>query len=106
MDLKEMSNSLGLELDEFLEISGIFVETSGTDLKALQEALERESPGQALEAAHSIKGAAANLGFLGMEELARNIEMNAKRGSLQGGAESLRSLREKLAQLEAAMDGL
>jgi HPt (histidine-containing phosphotransfer) domain-containing protein len=53
-------------------------------LAALAEAVSGVDPNPARLIAHSIKGAAANAGGVGLTEVARNMELLAKSGDLEG----------------------
>ena len=96
MNFKELAENLGLEEEEFLELIELFVETSMSDLKDLQSATESGHAENAAKAAHSIKGAAANLGLSEISEVAREIEENARNGQLGGATEYAQKLQEQL----------
>ncbi len=97
MNAEEQAKLLGLDEDEFFELVELFVETTASDLAKLESAISNGTAGPVVEAAHSIKGAAANLGFPDIHELAKNIEMSARQDALEGGLEAAKTIREKLA---------
>lgn len=84
------------------ELLEIFQDALQTDLLLIQQGLAENSAEKVAAAAHSIKGAAASLGILGIHELARLIEedsraggmelVRAKIGVLQGLQQELQSL--------------
>jgi len=96
MNLKELATNLGFEEDEFLELVDLFVETATSDMTKLELAISRGGTEQTIEAAHSIKGAAGNLGFRDIYELAKQIEINARRHVLEGSLQAAHSIRGKL----------
>ena len=100
MDVKGLSENLGLEEDEFLDLVELFVETSASNLNDLEKALESGDAEGVVKASHSLKGAAGNLGFQEIYEFSKNIEMNARQGTLGGSKEAAHSIREKLALIE------
>ena len=77
-----MSKKLGLEEDEYLELVELFIETSRSDLKNLQSAINNKNIEMITGIAHSLKGAAMNLGLDYFLELARIIEKTARAGEL------------------------
>jgi len=101
MDVKELADELGLEKDEYLELIELFVEKSMTDLDELQSAVGAEDTEKTASAAHSIKGAAGNLGFMALYEEAKKIEAQALLGSLDAAIESIQALRKDLEEVTA-----
>jgi HPt (histidine-containing phosphotransfer) domain-containing protein len=105
MNVTELSERLGLEREEFIELAGLFLETSASDLISLQQAVERGIAQQAIGPAHSIKGAANNLGFEDIYEVAEKVEAKARNNILDGAEESIQSIRGKLSHIESIMGG-
>ena len=103
MNFKELAENLGLEEEEYLELIELFIETSMSDLNDLQSATGSGSTEKAADAAHSIKGAAGNLGLMEISEIAGRIEANARNGQLDGAAESAQELQGKLDSVAAIM---
>ena len=100
MNFGELAENIDLEEDEFMELVKLFVETTAADLNKLQAAIGEKNLKEVIEVAHSIKGASGNLGLQEMYELAKGIEMNARKNSLNGAWEALKSLKEKFFQIE------
>jgi HPt (histidine-containing phosphotransfer) domain-containing protein len=92
MNIGKCAENLGLEKKEFVELLILFVETAHGDLDKLQTALSEMDGGQAMAAAHSIKGAAANLGLTALAETAKEVEHLAR--------------MEELAKIPAHINGL
>ena len=63
MDITHLSERLGLERDEFLELVELFLETGASDLGRLEASLQKENLEGVVKSSHSIKGASGNLGF-------------------------------------------
>ena len=82
MDFKDLAARLGVEEEDFRELAELFVQTCRTDLEKIRQGMSSGIPADAAAAAHSIKGAAGNLGFEDMAELAQKMEFQAKAGSL------------------------
>lgn len=83
-------------LEELLEI---FKDSFQSDLHLIEQGLTENSAGKIMAAAHSIKGAAASLGILGVHELAEQIEKDSRVGGLD-------LAREKIAVLKALLQEL
>ena len=96
MNIKELSETIGLEEHEYLEMIEMLVETGTADLNRLQSAIDEENVQGVVEAAHSIKGASVNLGLLEVYEIAREIEDKALNDRLEGITESVQVLKKKL----------
>ncbi len=101
MDCKAMAESLGLDDDEFSEVLSLFIEVSASDLEELESGLKEEDANRVSEAAHSIKGAAMNLGLTEISEIAQGVEMRARKDNLQGALEASRVIRGKLDEIQA-----
>jgi HPt (histidine-containing phosphotransfer) domain-containing protein len=99
MNLRELANHLEMEEEEFLELTELFLDTSTSDLNHLQDALEKGEGLNAAKAAHSIKGAAANLGMAEIYELAKKIETGAQGNQFERTHEWILTLRRLLDQL-------
>ena len=96
MDIRQLAENLGLEEEEYLELIGLFIETGMSDLNKLQSAIREGSAEKAVSAAHSIKGAAGNLGLMELYEAAKEIEDKARDGQLERAAEAAQALKKKL----------
>jgi len=99
MNLKELASSLEMNMEEFSEWAKLFVETSAVDLDRLTDAIGKGDWLKAAEIAHSIKGAAANLGMANLCELARKIENEARENHLNQTVEWVLTVRETLNQI-------
>ena len=96
MNIKESAENLGLEEDEYLELVELFIETSKSDLKNLQSAINNKNIEMIAGIAHSLKGAAMNLGLDSFLELAKSIEKTASDGELEETAKTAEIFQEKL----------
>ena len=105
MNFKELAENTGLEEDEFLEMVELFLETCTSDIENLENAIYAGDIQQAVEAAHSVKGAAGNLGFKEVYEEAKGIEIKARQNTLEGSEEGVKSMKGKLALIAEAANG-
>ena len=96
MNFNKMSRILGLEEDEYLELVELFIETSKSDINNLQDAIDNKHIVMISEIAHSLKGAAMNLGLDDFLELAKAIEKTARDGELEETAKTAETFKKKL----------
>lgn len=101
MNFKHLADQLGLDEEDFLELVELFIDTTKSDLAKIRQGVADNNPADAAAAAHSIKGAAGNLGFESMAVLSQKMEMQAKAGSLEGFAEYIDDLQAQLDYLAA-----
>jgi len=82
MDYKTLASNLGIDEDDFRELVELFVTVTLAELDKIRQGVASGSPKDVVAASHSIKGAAGNLGFESMAELANKMEIQAHKGSL------------------------
>jgi HPt (histidine-containing phosphotransfer) domain-containing protein len=99
MNTKELAQNVGLEEEEFIELAEIFLEACVSDLDRLEHALAIEDAQGVSVAAHSIKGAAVNLGIDEVFELAKGIELRACRNCFDESRKAVSALKEELCLL-------
>jgi len=91
-----MSRKLGLEENEYLELVELFIETSKADIKNLRSAINNKHMGMITGIAHSLRGAAMNLGLNDFVELARLIENTASYEDLKETSKTVEIFQEML----------
>jgi HPt (histidine-containing phosphotransfer) domain-containing protein len=92
-----VSRNLG-DLDLARDVATIFVNYASEYIDEICSALTAGDARALVESAHKLKGAAANLALPILSDLARIIELHAKDGDLEKGAEMLPELENRLAQ--------
>jgi HPt (histidine-containing phosphotransfer) domain-containing protein len=100
MDFKELAENVGVEEEEYLELIELFIETGMSDLNTLSSAIKEKNAEKAANAAHSLKGAASNLGLMELCEAAKKIEEGTLNDRLEETAEDTQTLKEKLDIIE------
>ena len=95
MNIKAMAENLDMESGEFMDLLGYFVERSASDLERLESAVKSGDIREVVEASHSIKGAAGNLGLMNIYEIAKEIETKGRETNLDC-EEAVRALKEAL----------
>ncbi len=101
MNIEQLSSNLGLEKEDYLELVELLIASGEEDINRLKEAVAINDPDGAAKAAHSLKGAAANLGLTDLSEIARQAEMQAREGVLAGVEEKIEALQTKLNEVAA-----
>ena len=91
-----MAEDIGLDEDEFLEMTELYLETSNSDLSKLQAAVKEKHMEEIVERAHSLKGASGNMGFMEIYEVAKEIELNARDQIIEGIDEAIATIKEQL----------
>ena len=101
MNIDELADNLGLEKDEYLELIELFIETGMSDINKLRFAIDEVNAENAADAAHSIKGAAGNLGLTEIYELAKKVEKTCRDGIPDNVPESVQELEKMLDYLRS-----
>ncbi len=81
------------------ELLDIFKDSLKSDLQLIEQGLAEGSATKISGAAHSIKGAAASLGILGINEIAAEIEKDSRAGGIDVAREKLEALQSLFAEL-------
>ena len=103
MDFKAMAANLGIGEAEFLELAELLVTTTLSDLAALEEGLARGTREPVAHAAHSIKGAAGNLGFTDIAAIAAEMETLVTQGAFDSITARADALRQGLDAIHMAI---
>ena len=93
MNFKEMGANLGLDEDEYRELIDLFIMSGGNDFENLQAALAAGDTETVMRRAHTIKGAAGNLGLKDVSAVAKVIEDRAMKKNLTGLDQTVQMLK-------------
>jgi HPt (histidine-containing phosphotransfer) domain-containing protein len=99
INVRQMAENVGLEEDEYLSLLLLFIETSICHLNELKSDILKGDSRKVYETIHNIRGAAENLGIPEMSEIARVMELKARKDVLEGAEEARETLVEKLGHL-------
>lgn len=105
MNFKKLADKLGLEEDEYRELVELFLDTGSADFQKIESSLADRDADQVMRSAHTIKGAAGNLGFTEISDLAKLIEENAGNNTLEGLEPAVSSLRSHFESITALVNG-
>ena len=98
-NLATLSAAIGVDEEDYAELLVLFIDTSGVELKEMKAAFKNGDFTKAAKAAHSIKGAALNLGLMELSALSEAVETVLK----EGPASALGALA---ARLDSELDNL
>jgi HPt (histidine-containing phosphotransfer) domain-containing protein len=101
MNFKELGESLGLEEDEYRELVELFANTGAADFEKIESGLASSDADTVMRSAHTIKGAASNLGFADLSDTAKIIEESASNNRLEGLDQAVSTLKTQLEAITA-----
>ena len=96
MDIKSLSENVGVDAETYLMILDKFYEKTIEDMDVIETAIHECKSEQIGRGAHSIKGAAGNLALDDIYELAQEIEEKATRNLLDEILPLMLPLRDKI----------
>jgi histidine phosphotransfer protein HptB len=82
------------------ELIDIFKKSCSDDYQLMVASIADKDPVKTCAAAHSIKGAAASLGIIGIRDIASEIEKDSRTGSLASAQARIEELNDLLQQLQ------
>ena len=85
------------------EVLSVFLEDTPRKMEELREAVDGSNLDQAMRLAHSLKGAAGNIGATRMHDLARQAEAAASEGNLAAVAPLTDAIRDEFGLLREAI---
>ena len=106
MEIQNLADNLGLEVEDFKELFELYMEATSTDLNGLKAAVDAGDAEEAHKKAHSIKGSSGNLGLNELYEVAKEIDDRARANSLNGLDVVLQAFDEKYEKLVQEFGGL
>ncbi|HSY53119.1 MAG TPA: Hpt domain-containing protein [Opitutaceae bacterium] len=93
--------------DTFLrEIAGIFIDDTPQRIAELEQSLTASDTPTFVRAAHTIKGASANLGAVALQAVAAQLEQRAKKDGLADVAVLVAELKTEFAKAQTALTEL
>lgn len=99
INVKKMSENVGLKENEYLSLLELFVETSISYVSELKSAIHDGDSKRVYETIHNIRGAAENLGIPEMPEIAWQMELKARQNILEGAEKATEFLAKRLEYL-------
>ncbi len=103
MNFNELAANLGLEEEEYRELIDLFISSSAEDLQKIADGLAAGEAEQIMRAAHTVKGASANLGLVDVSAAAKVIEMRAMNHQLDGLVRALETLQNQIKRISGGV---
>ena len=100
VDLRRLKDLSAGDKDFEHEITDLFLKDTSLHLARLEVAIKEEDSSSAEASAHSIKGAAANMGAEKFRKLAHALELKGKDGALHGAVEDFAHLKSAFEAVE------
>ena len=100
VDLRRLKDLSGGDQDFEHEITDLFLKDTSLHLARLEAAIKEEDSSSVEASAHSIKGAAANMGAEKFRKLVHALELKGKAGDLHGAAEDFAHLKSAFGDVE------
>ncbi len=104
MNFKEMGERLGLEEDEYMELVDLFMQSGKADYDRLTQAIAEGDKEVVMRTAHTLAGASGNLGIMEIHKIAKEIELTADSGALDGLAEIAMKINQYFEQIRLSID--
>jgi len=104
IDLKHFSATTADDPEFGLELLTVFIADSEEQLAHIQQAIHSGDISQIKKSAHHLRGSSANIGCFGMQEIAKDIELNDH--TLDELQALSAQLREILTQVKQYADSL
>jgi HPt (histidine-containing phosphotransfer) domain-containing protein len=103
MDIKNLSEELGLEENDVLRLVRTFIDSTEQDLLLLAQAIADHDADQVRKLAHHIKGAASNLELNDIADATRTIEEKGRSKSFEATEPQFAAIRRGLDSIRADM---
>ncbi len=105
INFDQLASHLGIDSEDFIELVELLITTSLSDIENIEKGVETNDHQLTSGAAHSIKGAAGNLGFSEISAAAAAIEMTARSTSFNGVMDQVQQLKSWFSDLKHSIEG-
>ncbi len=105
IDFTTMASNLGFDEDEFKEVAQLLVSVSLSDMEQLEQGIATQNSDQVKNAAHSIKGASGNLGFMDLAHCAETIENSARSNDIDNLSPHIQTIKKALNRISNSLMG-
>jgi len=99
MNIKALAEQMGLDEAEYVDLVQLFVDTSAADLEKMEQAASKGDGAAAAAAAHSLKGAALNMGLTEFAETAAQLTASIREDGMEGASPYIHKMRQILDEL-------
>ena len=103
MDFRNIESFLDIDTNEAEELGQLLADALASDLEKIRRGIRDNDVESIAFVAHSIKGAAGNLGFERLAGLAAVMETRARAGRLDGLGDLILEMQTLLEELEGSL---
>ncbi len=96
IDIEGVMSRLDGDRELFLELVDIFFQESNSILGALDDAIQSQNSNALKASAHTLKGAAGNVGAVVVQETSFSLEQLGRSGTCEGAASQVVALKEQV----------
>ena len=96
MNVKVQAEKMGLDEEEYVEIVNLFIKTTADNLLQMRSAIQTENVSRIHQEAHSLKGAALNLGFWDICEIAERMAVRIRENCWRGLAADIEMIQGRV----------
>lgn len=101
--LKKLEEDLGNDVGQVQDLIRAYLSEAPGFIQRLREGVERGSPPQVEQAAHSLKSTSATFGASQLASFAKELELMGRSGSLAGAREKLRAIQDLYPRVEQTL---
>ncbi len=98
--IQKLEADLGIDEEDIIEVCEIFFDELPTELSNMRNVYANNDIKILSRLAHGLKGSAANIGFLTVSELAKQIEIMAKQNKVADLDKYLKDIEEATEELK------
>lgn len=102
-DQKDFLERVDSDMELARQMGEMFVEDARAKIAEIRDLIERSDAGQLVNAAHSLKGACANMSALRLRRIAAELEQAAKNNEIAGARGKIGLLENAFAEFESEL---
>ncbi|MDX1569168.1 MAG: ATP-binding protein [Xanthomonadales bacterium] len=106
IDQQTLSDVMEIMGDDFQDLVSVYLEDSPKTLKQLAKAAESGKDADLIPPAHALKSTSANLGAIGLSELAKSLEHDARSGKVEHVPQRVREMIKLYKQVAVRLNKL
>ncbi len=106
LDRQVLNDLIDIMGDEYVDLIEVYLEDTPNCIGQLAEAADADDIDGLIAPAHSLKSTSANLGAIGLSELAKAVEHGAREGTIGDVAQKLKAIQSEFDQVAAELQDI
>ncbi len=106
LDRQVLDDLIDIMGDEYVDLIEVYLEDTPNCIGQLVDAADADDIDGLIAPAHSLKSTSANLGAIGLSELAKSVEHGAREGTISDVAQKLREIQSEFDQVAAELQDI